>query len=88
MNSYKHRKLRLLVANEDPLTLIMIENSLKMNDIVEIIDVAQNGQQAMDMVIQNDNWQDKKTYDMIFLDLNMPIKDGKSACKDILTIYK
>ena len=48
---YRPRKLRLLVANDNQFSLLIIGNSLKNLDIVEVIDTAQNGQEALDLVI-------------------------------------
>jgi CheY-like chemotaxis protein len=54
------------------------------------IDEARNGQEALDYVIQNEQEYAKGStlyYDMIFLDLGMPLMDGYDACKNILKHY-
>jgi CheY-like chemotaxis protein len=59
-------------------------------NIINHIDTAQNGQQALDKVIENEQAYYKKgerKYDIIFLDLGMPIKDGYEACEHILQHY-
>jgi CheY-like chemotaxis protein len=46
---------------------------------IERIDQACNGQEALDLVIKNEKeflTRDRLCYDIVVLDLNMPIKDG------------
>lgn len=45
-------------------------------------DIATNGQEAIDLVSSN------PPYKIIFMDCNMPIKNGYEASKEILQIYK
>jgi len=57
---------------------------------IEKIHQANNGQQALDMVMENEISFSKgksRFYDLIFLDLGMPIKDGYQACELILQHY-
>jgi CheY-like chemotaxis protein len=69
----------MLVANDDDFQLFVISNSLENLNIVEKIDTASNGQEALELVIRSEKdylVTGKLTYDIIFLDLEMPIKDG------------
>lgn len=91
MEKYKQRKLRLLVANDNEFQLFVISNSLENLNFVEKIDTASNGQEALELVIKSERdylLSGKLTYDIIFLDLEMPIKDGFEACEDILNFYQ
>ena len=70
---------------------MIISNSIKSLAYVERIDEALNGQEALDMVMLNEvNFAKGKErlYDLIFLDLGMPIKDGYEACELIREHYK
>mgnify|MGYP002633700584 CR=1 FL=1 len=90
-NKYKQRKLRILVANDNIFQILVISNSIKILGYVERIDEALNGQEALELVIQNEvNFLNGKErlYDLIFLDLDMPIKNGYEACKLIQKHYK
>ena len=58
---------------------------------VDKIDTAHNGQEALDLVMENEVSYakgDSRYYDLVFLDLGMPIKDGYEACKLIIQHYK
>ena len=51
------------------------------------IDKATNGQEAFEMVRDNPE-NSERAYDLIFLDLEMPIKNGFEACTMIRNHYK
>jgi len=65
---------RILVAEDNTANQLVIINMFK--NVGMEIDIAQNGQQAVDMVRNND-------YNLIFMDISMPEKDGLEACQDI-----
>jgi YesN/AraC family two-component response regulator len=58
---------------------------LKLNDLIpgqfEFIDEAENGLEAIDLV-------KKKRYNIIFMDINMPVMNGVDATKYITTNYR
>jgi signal transduction histidine kinase/CheY-like chemotaxis protein len=66
--------LRVLVVEDEKLNVLVIKKILSKWEIG--IDVAENGQQAVDMVVSKD-------YDVILMDINMPIMDGFEASKRI-----
>jgi CheY-like chemotaxis protein len=79
------------VANDNQFQIFVIAKSLKKLSFVEQIDTASNGQEALELVIKNEKEFSKKgqlAYDLIFLDLDMPIKDGFQACSGILNFFK
>ena len=87
---YKTRKLRILVANDDQFQLFIISSTLSKLNFVEYIHQAENGQDALDKVMVNEKGLlngGEKMYDLIFLDLGMPIKNGYQACQSILQHY-
>ena len=70
---------------------MIISSSIKSLTYVERIDEAMNGQEALDLVMLNEvNFAKGKErlYDLIFLDLGMPIKDGYEACELIKKHYE
>ena len=77
----KPRKLRLLIANDNRFQLLILSTQLAKLPMVERIDEATNGQHALELVVQN------KNYDVILLDLDMPIMDGFTCCQKIINHY-
>ena len=87
LSKYKQKKLKILVANDDKFQLFIISNFLEILTHIDTIDSANNGQEALDLVRINERSTRKRYYDLIFLDLNMPIKDGYDACRAIIDHY-
>ncbi|NND64270.1 MAG: response regulator [Flavobacteriaceae bacterium] len=67
---------KILVAEDNRINQIVTKKILEKNGIV--CTIAENGQIASDMV-------QKENYDLILMDLNMPVKDGFQASKEIRT---
>lgn len=67
-------KLRVLCVDDNPANLKLINTLL--NEMVEQVDSASNGLEA---------WQkaSQAHYDLIFMDINMPVMDGVQACQRI-----
>ena len=49
--------------------------------------VAQNGFEAFEIIRQSMNETLESIFDLIILDLNMPISNGYQACQQILDFY-
>ena len=60
---------------------------IELFDNVGKIDKATNGQEAFECVRDNEHPNEERTYDMIFIDLEMPIKNGFEACEMIRKHY-
>ena len=54
-----------------------------MYNVDELCDVANNGEEAVDMVISDTNKNKTCSYSLILMDLNMPIMDGCTATTTI-----
>ncbi len=72
-SSYKGTESILLVEDNEINQLIAVELLVKVG---YRIDIANNGQEALDMLSQND-------YDLVLMDIQMPIMDGLTATKKI-----
>jgi|GEM_PF-1532678 len=65
---------RVLVAEDSPLNMTITRKFLERWDV--LIDEATNGKEAVDMFHEN-------TYDLLLIDLDMPIMDGYQALAEI-----
>lgn len=86
-SSYQ-RKLKILVVNDNNYQLLIITTSLVQLPEVGKIDQASNGQEALELVKQNKQNPNCEDYDIILLDLEMPIMDGYNACLKITQFYE
>lgn len=71
--------LNILVAEDNPINQKLLLNIL--NKLGITVSFAQNGQEALDMCKEN-------TYDMIFMDIEMPVMGGMEATAKIISYEK
>jgi len=78
-----------MIVDDQPYNIMALKTILKysvgIKDIERLSVQAFDGQQAFDMVVENVKKNDMKIcdYDLIFMDCNMPIKDGYEATSSI-----
>lgn len=79
MNDYKQQfeGARILVAEDNQINVFVIKQFLSKWGIN--ITIAQNGSEALGLAREND-------YDLILMDLHMPVMDGYEATKEILKL--
>jgi len=68
------RKYKILVAEDNNINIKVAEYTLK--PIASVLDFAKNGQEVLEMM-------DNDSYDVILMDVKMPIMDGYEATKSI-----
>ena len=78
MSKFNEFRSTILVVEDDPTSLILLEKFLKHNDIKVL--KAQNGQQALEQVKNNDN------ISIVLMDIKMPGIDGNEATRKIKEI--
>lgn len=72
--STKIEHLRILIAEDNPVNVMVLQKTLSRWGL--IADVAENGLHALNAVLA-------KSYDLIFMDINMPVMNGFEASKQI-----
>lgn len=70
---------KVLCVDDDQVTLMLLEKTLMKASFTQAIITASNGQQAID-VLSSDRHSD---IDLVFLDLNMPVKNGWDVLEEI-----
>lgn len=80
MVSNRCRNLKVLVVDDHELVRFSLKSALQRHPQVDKVDVASNGQEAVDLVQQH-------RPDVVILDLQMPIMDGLSASTHIKSLY-
>jgi DNA-binding NarL/FixJ family response regulator len=79
MLSCQHPVLRVLVVDDHELTRFSLKLALSSQKNIELVGLASNGKEAVEMV-------ERHHPDVIILDLQMPVMDGLSASSYIKSI--
>jgi CheY-like chemotaxis protein len=71
--------VRILVVDDDPGDVLMIEEALADSDVEKVIDVVSDGEEAMEFLRAEGRHSQARRPDVILLDLNMPRMDGRQV---------
>ena len=73
--------IKILIADDHPLIAEGIKNTFDNQENYQVVAVVNNGKEALNFIEQN-------LVDVVLLDINMPIMDGKECAKEIISKYK
>ena len=85
-----HEKINKILIIDDELfnidaLMLILEYHAGISDIEDISSTASSGNEAINLIKKNleDNKGEYSNYNLILIDLNMPIMDGKTTSKEI-----
>ena len=75
--------VKILLVEDNPGDIRLTQEALKESKMANELIIVRNGQEAMDYLYRKGRYVDKPVPDIIFLDLNLPRKDGREVLKEI-----
>jgi len=75
------RGARVLVVDDHPLNIAIVKDVLELSDVT--VTTAFNGQEAIARVERDPAGPDGRPYDVVFMDVQMPVMDGLTAARRI-----
>lgn len=78
-----NKPVEILLVEDNPGDVELTKIAFKKGKIANNISVAEDGERAMDFLHKRGDFIDAITPDIIFLDLNLPKKDGRQVLEEI-----
>eukprot|EP00347_Sterkiella_histriomuscorum_P022901 403336731 len=87
--AFNQKKLNILVVDDAPYNLLVMNELLKQIEKVKQIETALNGFKAVEMILSQENIsqisdQKYSEFNYIFLDLHMPVQDGVQVSSNLI----
>jgi CheY-like chemotaxis protein len=76
-------RIEILLVEDDPGDTLMIREAFEDNKITNNLTALTDGVQALDYLHRRGEHADAKRPDLILLDLNLPLKDGREVLAEI-----
>ncbi|MDP9796500.1 CheY-like chemotaxis protein [Catenuloplanes nepalensis] len=83
MMSTSTQPVRILVVDDDPGDVLMIEEALEASGSPKHVDVVGDGQEALQFLRREGKHSEATRPDLILLDLNMPRVDGRQVLAEV-----
>lgn len=78
-----NEKIKILLIEDNPADADLTKENLEHSKILHELFIAKDGVEAMDFLRREAGFADRPRPDLIFLDLNLPRKDGRAVLKEI-----
>ncbi len=83
MKSTNGKTVQILLVEDNPGDVLLTQEAFKSAKIGNIIHVVEDGEKALDYLHKRSSYSAVDTPDLIFLDLNLPKKDGREVLEEI-----
>ena len=77
------KSINILLVEDNEGDILLTTEALEEIKLINNIDVAKNGKDALDLLFKRENFQNAITPDLIILDINLPLKSGHEVLEVI-----
>lgn len=82
-NTNRGKPIEILLIEDNPGDVRLTREALKEGKVANKLHVVQDGEEAMEFILQEGKFSNKPRPDLILLDLNLPKKDGREVLAEI-----
>ena len=76
---------RILLVEDNPVDVQILKHALSSSDVPHDVDVADDGETALNLLIEKAELEQKSLPQLVILDLNLPKKSGLEVLREIKT---
>jgi two-component system response regulator len=77
------QRIQILLVEDDPDDVLLMSEVMRETRIANDLHIAMDGEEAMDFFYRRGRFTDAPVPDLVFLDLNLPKKDGRQVLTEI-----
>ncbi|RUA28036.1 MAG: response regulator [Bacteroidetes bacterium] len=77
------KSIHILLVEDNEGDIVLTQEAFEDSKIINSMDIAKNGKEALDMLFQNQGYEKFKEPDLVLLDINLPIKSGHEVLKEL-----
>jgi chemotaxis family two-component system response regulator Rcp1 len=77
------RPLRILLVEDNPGDVRLVQEALQEGNLSNMLSVLENGVEALNFLRRQGKYSSAPRPDLILLDLNLPLKDGREVLREI-----
>jgi chemotaxis family two-component system response regulator Rcp1 len=83
MNPTAQRPFHILLVEDSPADVLLTREALSDSKLLVELHVAENGRDAMNFLRRTGSYLGVPTPDLVLLDLNLPLKDGREVLSEV-----
>jgi two-component system response regulator len=83
MNPLARNRFHILLVEDSPADVLLTREALSDSKLLVELHVVENGMQAMEFLRHNGPYSEAPTPDLVLLDLNLPLKDGREVLAEV-----
>tara|TARA_R100000152_G_C6661529_1_gene100303 strand:- start:108 stop:539 length:432 start_codon:yes stop_codon:yes gene_type:complete len=80
------KSIHLLLVEDNEGDILLTQEAFEESKFVHTMQVAKNGKEALNILLQRDGYENSKEPDLVLLDINLPIKSGHEVLQEIKSV--